>query len=84
MNEKFIELLGLAEKEAIKASIKYPQPNYILLKIAEEAGEVVRAGIHVKEGRMDKEELEKEIIQLLAMLMRLVKEGDQVIGLKPL
>jgi phosphoribosyl-ATP pyrophosphohydrolase len=84
MNYKFEELLEFAEQEAHKAIKRYPQPNYVLLKIAEEAGEVVRAGIHVAENRMDRQELQKEVVQLIAMLMRLVEEGDQTIGLKPL
>jgi len=72
-----------AHKEAAKASARFPQPNYVLLKVAEEAGEVVRAGVHYTENRMPWSELEDEAIQLIAMVFLLLIEGDEVIGLKP-
>lgn len=77
---------GLVEKArtaAAKASTKFPQPNYVTLKIAEEAGEVVRGAVHYAEGRMEWAEVEGEIVQLLAMLIRFVTEGDQVNGITP-
>jgi len=61
-----------ARSAAGKAADKFPQPNYITLKIAEEAGEVIRAAVHYAENRMECEELEGEIVQLLAMLNRIV------------
>lgn len=63
--------------------IKFPQPNYVLLKVAEEAGEVVQAGVHYAEGRETWENLEGEVVQTMAMLYRLVTEGDQVNGVIP-
>lgn len=72
-----------ARKAAAKASIKFPQPNYVTLKIAEEAGEVVRGAVHYAEGRTDWAEVEGEVIQLIAMLIRFVTEGDQVNGVTP-
>lgn len=62
---------------------KFPQPNYVLLKVAEEAGEVVQAGVHYAEKRMEWQQVEGEIVQLLAMLIRLVTEGDQINGITP-
>ena len=79
----FGTLAERARAAAIKASAKSPQPNYVTLKIAEEAGEVVRAAVHYAEGRMEWSEVEGEIIQLLAMLIRLVTEGDQINGVLP-
>lgn len=78
----FTKLLPDAIMAATKAIKKFPQPNYVTLKIAEEAGEVVRGCVHHVEGRMEWAEVEGEIIQLLAMIIRLVTEGDGVIGLK--
>lgn len=72
---------GIAE--AVKAMEKYPQPNYVISKIAEEAGEVVKAAIHCAEGRETPENLRSEMKQLIAMLYRLWIEGDQVHGLAP-
>jgi hypothetical protein len=79
----FYGLVAQAVPAAFKASAKYPQPNYITLKIAEEAGEVVRGAVHFAEGRMEWSEVEGEIVQLLAMLIRFVSEGDQVNGIIP-
>lgn len=82
-NSYFRGLVDKAEVAADKAMYKFPQPNYVLLKVAEEAGEVVQAGVHYAEGRMTWDELEGELVQLLAMCIRLVKEGDHVNGVYP-
>ena len=79
----FASLVSRARAAATKATTKFPQPNYVVLKIAEEAGEVVRGCVHYAEKRMDWSEVEGEIVQLLAMLIRLVTEGDQVNGVIP-
>ena len=77
------ELIEEAILEADKAMRKFPQPNYVISKVAEEAGEVVKAAIHCAEGRESSENLRGEIKQLIAMLYRLWMEGDQVHGLAP-
>ncbi|MFT2790577.1 hypothetical protein ACMV5I_10925 [Serratia sp. T13T92] len=82
-DDYFSTLVNAARIAADKAMQKHPQPNYVLLKVAEEAGEVVQAGVHYAEGRMTWQDLEGEIVQLLAMLIRLVSEGDQVNGINP-
>lgn len=69
--------------ESIQASRKYPQPNYIITKVAEEAGEVVQEAIRCVEGKGSYKDLRAEIVQAIAMLIRLYSEGDQVHGLKP-
>lgn len=51
--------------------------------MAEESGEVIKAVIHYTEGREQWSNVESEIIDNLAMLLRLVTEGDQVIGFTP-
>jgi len=78
------ELFEAALREAQKAMIRYPQPNYVITKVAEEAGEVVKAAVHCAEGRETPEAVIDEIIQAMAMLIRLYLEGDQVHGLPPL
>lgn len=83
VSDYFGSLVAKARSAAATASVKYPQPNYVALKIAEEAGEVVRGAVHYAEGRMEWPEVEGEIVQLLAMLIRFVSEGDQVIGAVP-
>ncbi|MEA5432614.1 hypothetical protein VBS76_14980 [Klebsiella variicola] len=82
-NDYFAYLVAMARVSADKAIRKFPQPNYVLLKVAEEAGEVVKAGVHYAENRMEWGQVEGEIVQLLAMLIRLVTEGDQVNGITP-
>lgn len=79
----FSSLVIRARKEAEKAIAKFPQPNYVLLKVAEEAGEVVKGAVHYAEGRETWEHVEAEVVQTIAMLFRLVTEGDHVNGVYP-
>lgn len=79
--DNFDQLVADGIAEAMKAMRKFPQPNYVISKIAEEAGEVVKAAIHAAEGRETAENLRGEMKQLIAMLYRLWIEGDQVHGL---
>lgn len=78
------ETIGAALLEADKAMRKFPQPNYVISKVAEESGEVVKAAIHCAEGREAREAVLAEVVQCMAMLIRLCLEGDQVHGLPPL
>lgn len=77
-------LVKAAWAEAQMAMTKFPQPNYVISKVAEEAGEVVKAAIHCAEGRETAEAVIGEITQAMGMLMRLYVEGDQVHGLPAL
>lgn len=80
----FDALIHDAKEEAKRAMVKFPQPNYVISKVAEEAGEVVKAAIHCAEGRESPSEVRGEIKQLIAMLYRLWVEGDQIHGLRAL
>lgn len=84
IDDRVAELFVDAWAEAEKAMRKFPQPNYVISKVAEEAGEVVKAAIHCAEGRETPENVVAEIRQAMAMLIRLYIEGDQVHGLPPL
>lgn len=78
------DLMYRAMIKAEKAMGKFPQPNYVLTKVAEEAGEVVKAGVHLAEGRdFTPDDLEAECIDTIAMCFRLLIEGDQTIGVPP-
>ena len=79
--DSFAALIVAARQEADKAMRKFPQPNYVISKVAEEAGEVVKAAIHCAENRETPENVAGEMKQLIAMLYRLWVEGDQVHGL---
>lgn len=81
--DTFYALIVDAMEEADRAMRKFPQPNYVISKVAEEAGEVVKAAIHCAEGRETVENLRGEMKQVIAMLYRLWVEGDQVHGLPP-
>lgn len=84
-DEKVRYLQNIALRGILRATSamdKFPQPNYCLLKVAEEAGEVVKAGVHLAEGRdFSHDDLEGEVIDTIAMMFRVLLEGDQVIGL---
>lgn len=77
-------LLDDAIYEAGRAASKYPQPNYVISKIAEEAGEVVKEAIHLAEDRGSAQRVRAEIVQTMAMLIRLYTEGDEVHGCPPI
>jgi hypothetical protein len=79
----FASLVSKARVAADKAITKFPQPNYVLNKVSEEHGEVIKAVVHYMEGRETWENVEGELVDNLAMLIRLVVEGDQVIGFTP-
>ena len=80
----FLILADEAISEAMRAMQKFPQPNYVISKIAEESGEVVKAAIHCAEGRETPENVIAEMRQTIAMLFRLYAEGDGVHGLPAL
>lgn len=79
----FDYLIDKAHCEAHNAMHAHPAPNYTLLKLAEEQGEVIKAFIHFREDRALWSDVEGEIIQSLAMLIRLLVEGDKVNGIRP-
>lgn len=79
----FASLVTKGRNRAAIASAKFPQPNYVLAKLAEEHGEVVKEVVHFAEGRGDWAKVENELIDNLAMLIRLVTEGDETINFYP-
>ena len=86
MNDDQVEYIqGIVSRsigEARRASRKFPQPNKVLLKVAEEAGAVVKSGVHLCEGRdFTRDDLEGEVVQTIAMCFRLLIEGDGTIDL---
>jgi phosphoribosyl-ATP pyrophosphohydrolase len=84
MMNDFQKLVDQAVSTAETAMAKYPQPNYVISKIAEESGEVVKAAIHYAENRDSAEHVRAEMIDAIAMLYRLWHEGDQVHGCPPI
>jgi hypothetical protein len=78
------DILFDAVRAAHKAMQKFPQPNYVISKWAEETGEVTKAAIHFAERRETIENVRGEIVQALAMLHRMMVEGDEVHNMPPL
>lgn len=81
--DNFFDLILDGINQGKAAMGMFPQPNYVITKIAEEAGEVVQAAVHCAEGRSPVESVRLEMAQLIGMLYRLWVEGDQVHGLGP-
>lgn len=81
--EYLLAVFESAFEKAKKAVRRFPQPNYVLLKVAEEAGETVQAAVHYAEDRDTWDNVEAEAIQTIAMLMRLLVEGDRINGVVP-
>lgn len=80
----FFGIVSAGVREANRAILKFPAPNYTITKFAEEAGEFVKAAVHCAEGRESMEAVRAEMTQAVAMLFRLWVEGDQVHGLPPI
>jgi hypothetical protein len=68
-------------EQAIASAETSPQPNYTLTKFAEEAGELVRAGVHASEGRASVVHVRREMVDVVAAMFRLWCEGDEIHGL---
>src|SRR5512147_303719 len=77
------ELLAAAVIESERARKLFPQPNHVTLALAEEAGEVVKAALDVRQGKATLHDLRKELTQTIAMCLRLAEEGDPTIGVTP-
>lgn len=77
-----IELLRRAKQEAIRARGLFPKPDHLLHALTEEHGEVVKAALDIHGGKGNYVDLDKEIVQCMAMCIRLHEEGDPAINLK--
>lgn len=66
------------------AKQRFPQPNYVVAKFAEESGEVVRGCIHFAEDRGEALAVADEMSQVFAMAWRLYSEGDQTVNMPSL
>ena len=76
---KLTHVAAAGVRSALRSMEKYPQPNYVAAKLGEEAGEVIRAYIHMVEGRGTIADLEGEVVQLIGLALRLLHEGDDTI-----
>lgn len=69
--------------EASIAMDRWPAPNCTITKVAEESGEVVKEALRCVYKEGDWDNLRQEMVQTIAMIIRLYVEGDAVHGLPP-
>lgn len=67
--------------EANRARGLFPHPNHLTLALAEEAGEITKAVLDHRQGKADLASVRKEIVQTMAMCLRLATEGDPTVDL---
>jgi hypothetical protein len=68
--------------EANRARGLFPKPDHLTLALAEEAGEVVKAVLDYKQKKTHLAAVHKEIVQTMAMCLRLACDGDPTVDLK--
>ncbi len=64
--------------EMARARAQFPSPDLLLTAFSEESGEVVKAVLDHYAGKGDLADVRKELIQVGAMVGRLLEEGDPV------
>jgi NTP pyrophosphatase (non-canonical NTP hydrolase) len=77
------DILLAAKGEQARAKVLFPNPKHLTLALAEEAGEVTKAVLNFYSGKGSVEDIDKEIVQCMAMCIRLWNEGDPAVNLKP-
>lgn len=70
------EIALLVEIELQKARRKFPDNKHLLHAFTEEAGEVTKAFLDMNQGKCDDAHVIKELVQAIAMAVRLLQEGD--------
>jgi NTP pyrophosphatase (non-canonical NTP hydrolase) len=76
-------LLKRANAEAERARKIFPEPHNLLLALVEEHGEVVKAALDIRQKAGSYVDLDKEIVQCMAMCIRLHEDGDPAVGVEP-
>lgn len=80
--DSFHKLCIDACHEANRARGLFPKSDHLTLALAEEAGEVTKAVLDHRQGRCALVGVRKEIVQTMAMCLRLAAEGDPTVNLK--
>jgi NTP pyrophosphatase (non-canonical NTP hydrolase) len=76
MDKYIIKLFKDSVEEAKRAKKKFPKPELLLTAMTEEHGELVKAIMDCRQGKASQEDIKQEMIQLIAMIIRLFNEGD--------
>lgn len=70
------EISALVEIELQFARSKFPSNKFLLHAFTEEAGEVTKAFLDSMQNKATRADIQKELIQSIAMGFRLLQEGD--------
>ena len=70
------QIMFCVRNELTVARSKFPDNKHLLHAFTEEAGEVTKAFLDSNQGKCTDEEILKELIQVIAMAVRLFQEGD--------
>jgi len=73
---KIHQIMFCVEAELVKARRSFPSNKHLLHAFVEEAGEVTKAFLDSNQGKADERQILKELIQTIAMAVRLMQEGD--------
>jgi len=73
---KFSEIMVRVQNEISSAKAKFPSNKQLLHAFVEEAGEVTKAFLDMDQKDAPPEDITKELIQTIAMAVRLLQEGD--------
>jgi NTP pyrophosphatase (non-canonical NTP hydrolase) len=71
-------IMNEVSAEVRRARVLHPSPDLLVTAFAEEAGEVIKAVLDYKAGKGPFRDVKKEIIQTMAMCVRLLDEGDPI------
>jgi len=72
----FDEIIAAVETELKFARDKFPSNKHLLHAFTEEAGEVTKAFLDNAVGKCESSHIRKELVQAIAMAVRLLQEGD--------
>lgn len=70
--------------ELERARKKFPNPDFLVTAFSEESGELVKSVLDHMFGKSTKDEVYAEAIQVIAMAVRIIEEGDPIHKLNPI
>ena len=70
--------------ELAKARNKFPSPDFLVTAFSEESGELVKSVLDHMFGKSTEDEVYAEAIQVIAMAVRIIEEGDPIHKLNPI
>jgi NTP pyrophosphatase (non-canonical NTP hydrolase) len=81
VDEQFLDDVA---REIVRARAKFPAPNPNIAALTEEVGELAKALLHVREGKLHHwSRVYDEAVQVAVMALRAASEGDATIGAIP-